>query len=302
MSVMTAIHGTGAEVYTMRAFYIGTDKLYEGYPLCWNWDATDVTPENVTQTSPDVGQDKYNAARRIQVEKPAEGNKLHFAGAVSQKSSGMTGPGWVEIHRPGSVCNVYAASSVDHGQTGLTTATGQTVTFRPGTYTFVTGGYPGCGTAVVLQDVNRSSVNGLVMAELMGGEVSGGHALVDCLSSTSALSTAVGAVMVMAGVYTLTDATNGLGSGAVMDVQLGLTDASYVGQKVKFVMEAVIISEVIVSINVSTAHTGCLSDGGTGIVSGYCDLSLNADELELRFNGARWCVVTSEEAGMLITV
>ena len=49
MSTQTQVHGGAAETYTMRVYYSGSDTLYEGYALCFNFDALDVNAENRTQ-------------------------------------------------------------------------------------------------------------------------------------------------------------------------------------------------------------------------------------------------------------
>jgi hypothetical protein len=153
-------------------YYTGSDELLEGYALCYNFDASDVSAENLTLSA---GVDEECPARRLQVEKPSINNSVHFAGVVSNKhASGFTGPGWVEINMPGSVCNIYAAASVDHGSTGTGMNSGQILTFDLDAYTFTYDGIIGEGSAIVLQDVDRSSTNGLVMAELCIGVPSGG--------------------------------------------------------------------------------------------------------------------------------
>jgi hypothetical protein len=116
MPITQAVHGGGtAPTLTRRVYYTGSDELLEGYALCYNYDASDVTAENLTLSA---GVAEECPARRLQVEKPSVNNCVHFAGVVSNKhASGFTGPGWVEINMPGSICNIYAAANVDHGPT-----------------------------------------------------------------------------------------------------------------------------------------------------------------------------------------
>jgi hypothetical protein len=152
-------------------YYTGTDTLKEGYALCYNFDATDVTAENLTLSQADSLVE--TPARRLQVEKPTINNSTHFAGVVSQKFTDFTGPGWIEINMPGSVCNIWAGANCDH-EAAAGIQSGQTLAFTAGAYSFDYSGLPGAGSAVVLQDVDRSTTAGLVLAELCIGNPSGG--------------------------------------------------------------------------------------------------------------------------------
>jgi hypothetical protein len=167
-----AIHGGGlAPQHTMRVYYTGSDKLLEGYALCFNFDAIDVVAENLAVSTGDT----TCAARRLQVEKPNAYNSLHFAGVVAARSHGVTGPCWVEINRPGSVCNIYTQADCDENAvTPATAESGQMLTFTTDCYSFRFAGLSGSGSAIVLGDVDRSSTGGVVMAELLTGTPSGG--------------------------------------------------------------------------------------------------------------------------------
>ena len=204
MPITQAVNGGGTSpTYTRRVYYIGTDELLEGYALCYNFDASDVSAENLTLSA---GVAEECPARRLQVEKPSVNNCAHFAGTVSNKSAGVTGPGWVEINLPGSICNIYAKSSVDHGTTGTGMNTGQTVTFVLNQYYFQTLGLPGSGSAIVLQDIDRGTTAGLVMAELCTGMPSGGIQSVSSLDMAGATVVSTGGVICIApfGVTVLT--------------------------------------------------------------------------------------------------
>ncbi len=300
MSVMTCVHGTAAEVNVMRVYYIGTDTLQEGYPVCFNFNAANVTPENKAQTSPDVGEEFWNDARRIQVEKAAEGNKLHFAGAVSQKSHGVTGPNWIEIHRPGSICNIYVADDVD-SESSSALNSGETVTFAPGTYTFRTGGFLGCGSAMVLQDVDRSSVNGLVMAELMTGPQSGGVTPVTLISADGTFSTVLGAAPAMAGVYLMGENVLGASNPITSVAVLG-GDGGYIGQRFQFQLLTTAIS-CVMSFFISSAFKQMICTGVVGATSGVANLSWvdtgggnnSSNAFEMRWNGQMWVLVFGQD-------
>lgn len=223
-----AIHGGGlAPQNTMRVYYTGSDKLLEGYALCFNFDAVDVTAENLALSATTA---QVCSARRLQVEKPSFRNHGHFAGVVSARSNGVTGPGWIEINRPGSVCNIYCAASADHVATTSEIGTGQTLTFTTGYYSFKYTGLPGCGSAITLQTVDRSSTKGLVMAELMTGSQSGGVQLIQASTITSAhepaMASAADAVMSIGGSVFMTlfgvTMLNASGIDAVLTISTGL--------------------------------------------------------------------------------
>ncbi len=300
MSVITGVHGTAAEVNVMRVYFIGTDTLQEGYPVCFNFNAADVTPENKTQTSPNVGEEFWNDARRIQVEKAAEGNKLHFAGVVSQKSHGVTGPNWIEIHRPGSICNVFAADDVD-SESSSALNSGETLTFAPGTYTFRSGGFLGCGSAMVLQDEDRSSTNGLIMAELMTGPPSGGVTPVTLISADGAFSVALGSEPAFAGVYLLNDNVLGA-SNPITSVLLLAADGDYTGQRFQFQLLTTAIS-CVVSFGISSSFKQMTCVDVAGFTSGTANLSwvdtgggnAASNAFEMMWNGKHWIFVYGQD-------
>ena len=278
---------------TRRAYYTGTDTLYEGYALCYNFDAADQSAEGFTTggngtTISLADSIAPTAARRIQVEKPTISNCFHFAGVVSEKSNGVTGPGWVEICLPGSVCNIYAKKSADHvGDL----ATGQLLTFCTSTYEFGYTGLPGQGSAVVLGTVDRSTTAGLVQAQLMEGEPSGGVQIIGAagtaVETTSVVSTGGALCIAPFGVTVL----NSTGMTTCIDVTAALTcclmasDAGYIGQRKVFRAEkslttahfAVALSNAI-ELNCSVLKakaagsvTASFSLGTTGVIYSYWD-------------------------------
>lgn len=313
MSMQTQIHGSAAEVNLMRVFYRGTDTLKEGYALCFNFDALDVDAENNALTSIDVGEEFWNDARRIMVEKPAEGNKIHFAGVVSQKSNGVTGPGWVEIHRPGSICNIYAFANCDHGASGITTNTGQYVTFCPGKYYFMDGGFDGEGAATVLQDVDRSTTPGPVMAELQIGRPSCGFQVVHLLSTATAgaISVSLSVPFAHCGVYAFSgDSTDyvypeeeATTIAAAMSQLIGGVTTNvghYKGQRFKLIALDALSSNGL-SIQFSTGVSRVAGSLGRAATSGYVDLSAGNDYIEGFWDGHEWMLDTGHEASLMIS-
>lgn len=191
------VHGGGISPYiTRRVYYIGTDTLYEGYALCYNFAAADQTPEGLTKTGEGAtisldDSKQPTPARTIQVEKPSWKNAPHFAGVVSNKSNGVTGPCWVEICVPGSVCNIYVNANCDHVE-GDTWATGQILSFTTGQYYFKYSGLPGEGSAVILGQTDRSTTAGLVQARLLQGVPSCGVQVIDTTAMLSGAAVSLG--------------------------------------------------------------------------------------------------------------
>lgn len=232
----STVHGGGVvPAITERVYYTGSDTLLEGYALCYNFDASDVSAENLTLSA---GVDEECSARRLQVEKPNLNNCVHFAGVVSAKSAGMVGPGWLEINKPGSVCNIYCNASADHGTTGTAMNSGQILTFTLDSYSFVYQGVGGSGAAMVLQDVDRSTTAGLVMAELMTGMPSGGAQVISSLHTTGVVS-AGGVVCIAPFGVTILDSTPftvALDLTAALTACLVATEGKWIGQTKRFVM------------------------------------------------------------------
>jgi hypothetical protein len=237
--ITQAVHGGGTSpTFTRRVYYIGTDTLVEGYALCYNFDSYDQSAEALSThlNTGDYGVDDPSPARRIQVEKPSINNCVHFAGVVSEKSGGVTGPAWVEINLPGSVCNIYANASVDHGSTGVGMNTGQVLTFTAGQYYFKYTGLPGAGSAIVLQDTDRSTTAGLVQAELMSGTPSGGVQVI-ASTETAGVVSAGGALCIAPFGVTILDSTamtTCIDFTAALTCCLMAADGGWVGQKKVF--------------------------------------------------------------------
>ena len=263
MSVTQYTDGGGTTpTIARRVYYTGSDTLYEGYALCYNFDAKDQTAEGFT-TSHDGTTISLadslvpTAARRIQVEKPTVSNMQHFAGTVSEKSDGVTGPGWIEINLPGSVCNVYTGVNCDHeGSAGVNS--GQIVTVTANSYTFDYTGLPGTGSATVLGDVDRSSTDGKVQAELMTGEPSGGVQLLIStdMSVGQAVSTGGSVLTGKIKKFGMTYITTAAGN-ATADITYlhNSGNGAYLGQKKVFYATSLAAGKDVV-ITISNTTTG----------------------------------------------
>jgi len=292
-----AIGGGAAPSLTESVYYTGTDTLLEGYALCYDFNAADVNSENVTLTDLDVGEEYWNDARRVLVEKPQEGNKMHFAGVVAKRSDGMTGPGFVTIHKPGSICNVYAASDCDHEEAaGL--ASGQILNFVAGAngYQWEDDGFMGTGAAMVLQDVSRASTAGLIMAELMTGPPTGG--IIDCdgTAADGSVSTVLSMVPCWSGVYRFSDGASA-SAGVIMSTNILVADGNVIGKKFKIEADAALISTAY-SIVISTVAKAFYSTYDGTVASALIAVSADGDYFMFEFTGDRWRQIGGHEAAV----
>ena len=293
MPITQAVNGGGTSpTYTRRVYYIGTDELLEGYALCYNFDASDVSAENLTLSA---GVAEECPARRLQVEKPSVNNCVHFAGVVSNKSAGVTGPGWVEINLPGSVCNIYAAASVDHGATGTGMNTGQMLTFSTDQYYFKYTGVPGSGSAIVLQDVDRSTTNGLVMAELQTGMPSGGFQLVTSAHTAGVISD--GGVLSIApfGVTAIdsTGFTAARALTAALTCCLLVGDGEWIGQTKQFQLLASLDANGLVVTAIPASHTNSSLLTFKLPVSLSVSLVIDDSRATMIWDGMSWNITTN---------
>ena len=131
-----------------RVRYEGTDTLYTGYNLCYNADYGTATAE-----------DKERAFR---VEKPSATNLQNYAGVVTERHNGTTGPAYIEIYTPvrrGQKVKIWTEESCVVDSTVLTLQAGS----------YAAGGV-GEGKLIgkAMQTVDRSTTNGTVQALLVG--------------------------------------------------------------------------------------------------------------------------------------
>jgi hypothetical protein len=290
---------------TRRAYYTGTDTLYEGYALCYNYDAADVTPENLTLSAADSV--KPTSARMNQVEKPSFKNAAHFAGVVTNKSSGFTGPGFVEFYVPGSSCMIYTEADCDHESAVLATMnSGQRITFTTGSYAFKHTGLAGRGSAMILGDVDRSTTAGLVQAYLEDGPPSGGVQVIDSLAMIDGGAASAGGSIY----YTPFGVTVNVSADAAFTTTatpLGTTTGSKLPiGTMKVFKNAVCASAAITpfSIICSTAGrlVGSLAPNGLGNITGtLTTTSLASDSAVLVWSGNNWVLTYLSNSLMLYT-
>jgi len=322
------VGGNSAFKKTKRVFLHTTAVAYEGYAMCYNWDSMGLDAEGnafTTQYGRALGTiiEDWSDARRIMVESPSEDNNLHFAGVVDECSDGVTGPNWIEIHEPGSVCKIYASLSGVAGYadgitcsypgSGVLTShnMGAMLTFNIGTIVGVTDttqtdagefkytGFAGEGSAMVLQVA--SDADQLIMAELMEGEPSGG---VQCLPFGTGSDVNAGITIMVGGVTLISAATlsaSGLGSAAI-------SAGAWPGMKKKIATTAAASNlSVIISVHVPirVAYTSgpsalAASPFTAGDTISFADCS-NADQtfVYMTWTGNNWTII---DAGAFVLV
>jgi len=145
----------------MTVYYEGSSTLYEGSPVCYNWDTTinwsGVDRADGTESTTTT-EGSQNEGRWIRVEDPATANLGHFAGVVAKGSGNIaTGAaGVIDIYIPnGAMVPVRTDANCTVGQTVLAIANGQ-VLLQSG----------GRNVAIAQETINRTSPNGLVLAIL----------------------------------------------------------------------------------------------------------------------------------------
>jgi hypothetical protein len=133
-------------------YYSGSDTLYKGYLLCYNYDRT-------TNMDGDAVSDGDGCnARFLDVEKPTTNNAKFLAGFVSQGFNGFEGPGWIEIIEltVGEIVEVFTNVNCTNGSTVLYVANGS--------YCASSSGQAILGLAE--ETVDRSETNGLVLCRV----------------------------------------------------------------------------------------------------------------------------------------
>ncbi len=102
--------GTNANARKKRVYYTETSTIYEGMPVCYDYDATTnilgydkaAGGDAPSQSSPTTTAEGYqNEGKFLRVEDPTDNNIMHFAGVVAGTSyAGLIGPRWLDIYIP----------------------------------------------------------------------------------------------------------------------------------------------------------------------------------------------------------
>jgi hypothetical protein len=163
---------------TIKVYYEGSDTLYTGYALCYNYDTTDnwagvasidatTTASTITESGT-TAEGSQNEGKLLRVEKPATANLQWFAGVVTADYDGFTGPGPVDIYVPnGAIVPVRSYVSSTVGKHALAIQNGQYYIGNPAAGT--TNGAAKY-VAVTVETVNRSSTAGVCLARLCPDE------------------------------------------------------------------------------------------------------------------------------------
>ena len=133
---MESSFGTSSDARRKRVYYTETSTIYEGMPVCYEFDATtnvlgydkaaggDVTCQSSPETTAEGNQ---NEGKFIRVEDPDANNIQYFAGVVAGSSyAGLIGPRWLDIYIPnGAIVPVRTDLNCLIGQTILAVSTGE---------------------------------------------------------------------------------------------------------------------------------------------------------------------------------
>jgi hypothetical protein len=138
-----------------RVWFSGSTALVKGQGVCFDLDY-------LTTTVGETATDKFGA-RGIVVQAPDAATSYAFAGVTSQAYPAKTGGQWIEIHEPGSICEVATLHATTINATMLTCGIGSAIGGR-----FTLGGFAGRGSAIALQtkaaatgaDITFSSLDG----------------------------------------------------------------------------------------------------------------------------------------------
>lgn len=164
--------GTNSNADRKRVYYTEASTIYEGMPVCYEFDATanvlhydkgaggDVT----SQTSPTTtAEGNQNEGKFMRVEDPDADNISAFAGVVAGESyAGLTGPRWLDIYVPnGAIVPVRTNQNCTVGKTILAVHTAEQALTAP----FEAAGR---AVAVAWETVDRSggTSDGICLAKL----------------------------------------------------------------------------------------------------------------------------------------
>jgi hypothetical protein len=180
-------------------WFNGSGALVEGQGLCYNWDyGTAGTRE---------------PRRGNEVELPTILNARYFAGVTARAYNARTGGQLVEIHLPGSVCNVMTGVDTVIGVGRITCQAGAG---GDGAGHFGDAGFAGQGSAVPLQTVTAGA-GSLCLARLEEGPQSG---LIEYITAVAGANVCmVGGVTYIIGASVASDATFTLADGPVTELR-----------------------------------------------------------------------------------
>lgn len=165
--------GTGLVTWAMdeqavrkTVYYEGTSTIYEGMPVCFNYDTTDnwvgVSSADYTTETGTTAEGYQNEGKFIRVENATSSNIQYFAGVVANGSyCGTAGPKALDIYVPnGAIVPVRCDVNCTVGTTVLAVeSASQELTVPLAAST-------GRPVAIAMETVDRSSTSGIVLAKL----------------------------------------------------------------------------------------------------------------------------------------
>lgn len=113
--------------HAVRVYFEGETTIYEGMPVCYNYDTTDnwfggsVANTGEVTASTTTADGLQNEGKYIRVERVSDSNLLHFAGVVKRGGwVGKTGPKVLDIYVPnGAIVPVRCDVDCTSGRTVL---------------------------------------------------------------------------------------------------------------------------------------------------------------------------------------
>ena len=134
---MAVTWGLDPKAKAIRVYYEGESTIYEGMPLCYNWDTTDnwmgVSAADYTAETGTTNEGYQNEGKFIRVEDPAVDNFHAFAGVVAGSGkAGKTGPCALDIYIPnGAIVPVRVGVNTLVGRTIVGLQTGLSYLVAP---------------------------------------------------------------------------------------------------------------------------------------------------------------------------
>ena len=167
---MESSFGTSSDARRKRVYYTETSTIYEGMPVCYEFDATTnvlgydkaAGGDVVCQSSPETtAEGNQNEGKFIRVEDPDADNTTAFAGVVAGTSyAGMTGPRWLDIYIPnGAIVPVRTDQNCTVGRTILAVHTAEQHLTGPYEYAAL-------AVAVAWETLDNSGGAAIVLAKL----------------------------------------------------------------------------------------------------------------------------------------
>ena len=240
-------------IKVIRGQYLGAETLQEGYAMCYDADRGTVTLPDGT--------------RGWILEKPSTTNIMNFAGWVHAGSNLKTGPQYITLCAPGSVCNVLSGIATVIRATRMTVCAGQWHMYH--------AGFAGKGSALALQTVAAATtaVPLLVQAMTDDGPQSNG---------VESLTSAGGAIEIMH------QGVSFLETSAAGDAVGDMPDGTFPGQLKLITNRGTLTNDVHVVYTTYCDVDNWVTFNG---VAGDANLTI--------WTGVCWCPLCSKSVGEL---